>query len=108
FLLKADTVNAVTMDLEEELALDFFNKLKSNDPAFNDIFAFREYFPGITITGNPEEQAAASIAPGSGTGISLYYHYEGDTVSTAYPINTIQSRYFNQVISDRSGTATEL
>jgi len=108
FLLKADTVNAVSMDLEEELALDFFNKLKSNDPVFNDVFAFRDYFPGITITGNPEEQAAASIAPGSGTGISLFYHYEGDTVSTAYPINTIQSRYFNQVKSDRSGTATEL
>src|SRR5690606_33021663 len=88
--------------------LDFFNKLKSDDPVFNDIFAFRHYFPGIAITGNPQEQAAASIAPGNGTGISLYYHYEGDTVSTAYPINTIQARYFNQVKSDRSGTATEL
>src|SRR5690606_18262187 len=68
FLLRADTVNAVTMDLEDGLALDFFNKLKSDDPVFNDIFAFRDYFPGITITGNPEEQAVASIAPGNGTG----------------------------------------
>lgn len=38
----------------------------------------------------------------------MYYHYEDDTVSTAYPINTIQSRHFNQVISDRQGTPTEV
>lgn len=107
FVVKADTINAVTMDLEEELGLDFFNKLKSNDPVFKDLFAFREYFPGIVITGNPDEQVTASIYPGSGTGMSLYYHYEGDTVPTVYPINTIQSRYFNQIINDRSGTVTE-
>src|SRR5690606_23143030 len=46
FVLKADTINAVSMDLEEELALDLFNKLKSKDPVFNNIFSFREYFPG--------------------------------------------------------------
>jgi hypothetical protein len=108
FILQADTINAVSMDLEEGLALEFFEKLKSNDPAFSDIFAFRDYFPGITITGNPEEQTTLSIAPGNGTGILLYYHYEGDTASTSYPINTIQSRYFNQVKSDRSGTPIEL
>lgn len=107
FTLKADTINAVSMPLDEALALDLFNKLKSNDPVFDDIFAFRDYFPGIAITGNPEQQVTASIAPGNGTGISLYYHYEDDTVSTAYPINTIQSRYFNQIINDRTGTPTE-
>ena len=108
FILRADTINTVSMDLEESLAMDFFNKLKANDPVFNDIFSFREYFPGIAISGNPAEQAAATIIPGGGTGISLYYHYEGDTVSKAYPINTIQSRYFNQIKSDRSGTPTEV
>src|SRR5690606_654307 len=107
FILKADTINAVSMPLDEDLALDLFNKLKANDPVFNDIFAFRDYFPGIAITGDPEQQVTASIAPGNGTGISLYYHYEDDTLSTAYPINTIQSRYFNQIINDRTGTPTE-
>jgi len=107
FLLDADTLNPVSMVLDETLALDFFEKLKADDPVFSDIFAFRDYFPGIAIRGNPEQQTTAAIAPGSGTGISLYYHYEGDTVSTVYPINTIQSRYFNQVESDRSGTPTE-
>ena len=108
FTLKADTINAVSMPLDEALALDLFDKLKSKDPVFSDIFAFRDYFPGIAITGDPEQQVTASIAPGNGTGISLYYHYKDDTVSTAYPINTIQSRYFNQIINDRTGTPTEI
>lgn len=107
FVLKADSINAVSMPLEEGLALELFNKLKSNDPVFDNIFAFRDYFPGIAIAGDPEQQVTASIAPGNGTGISLYYHYEDDTVATVYPINTIQSRYFNQIINDRSGTPTE-
>jgi hypothetical protein len=107
FILKADTINAVSMDLENELALDLFNKLKSKDPVFDNLFSFRDYFPGIAITGDPEQQVTASIAPGSGTGISLYYHYKDDTVATVYPINTIQSRYFNQIQNDRTGTPTE-
>src|SRR5690606_11330890 len=104
FVLKADTINAVSMDLKEELALDLFNKLKASDPVFDNLFAFRNYFPGIAIAAAPEQQVTASISPGSGTGISLYYHYEDDTVSTAYPINTIQSRYFNQINNSRSET----
>ena len=107
FVLKADTINAVSMPLDEELASDLFEKLKAKDPIFDNLFAFRDYFPGIAITGDPEQQVTASIAPGNGTGISLYYHYEDDTVSTVYPINTIQSRYFNQIINDRTGTPTE-
>ena len=107
FVLKADTINAVSMDLEGELALDLFSKLKAKDPVFADLFAFRDYFPGIAITGNADQQVTASIAPGSGTGISLYYHYKDDTVATVYPINTIQSRYFNQIKNDRTGTPTE-
>lgn len=108
FLLQADTVNSLTMDLEESLAMHFFEKLKTKDPVFQDIFSFRQFFPGITLVGNPEENTTVSIAPGGGTGIAIYYHYEGDTVSTAYPINTIQSTYFNQVISDRTGTPLEM
>lgn len=107
FILKADTINAVSMPLDEDLAMDLFDKLKSNDPVFDNIFAFRDYFPGVAITGDPEQQVTASIAPGNGTGISLYYHYEDDTVATVYPINTIQSRYFNQIKNDRAGTPTE-
>jgi len=44
------------------------------------------------------------LAVGSGTGMTLYYHYDGDTVSTGYPINTIQSRHFTGVINDRQGS----
>ena len=107
FLLKADTINALSMPLDEGLAQDLFGKLSNNDPAFENIFTFRDYFPGIAITGNPDEMVTAAMAPGSGTGITLYYHYEGDTVATSYPINTTQARYFNHIKNDRSGTPTE-
>ncbi|WP_339678297.1 hypothetical protein [Cyclobacterium marinum] len=108
FLLTPDTVNQVSMDLNEDFAAELFGKLTSQDPVFDNIFAFREYFPGIVIKGNPDQNTSVSMAIGSGTGITMYYHYEDDTVSTAYPINTIQSRHFNQVISDRQGTPTEV
>ena len=108
FLLQADTVNRVSMDLSADFADEIFGKLTSQDPAFDNIFAFRDYFPGITITGDPEQNTSLSLAIGGGTGITMYYHYNDDTVSTAYPINTIQSRHFNQVISDRQGTVTDV
>lgn len=107
FLLQADTINRVSMDLSPDFAAELFGKLTSQDPVFDNIFAFREYFPGIVIKGNPAQNTSVSLAVGSGTGITMYYHYDEDTVSTAYPINTIQSRHFNQVISDRQGTVTE-
>tara|TARA_R110000744_G_scaffold109641_5_gene207151 strand:- start:269 stop:1120 length:852 start_codon:yes stop_codon:yes gene_type:complete len=96
------------MDLKEDFAAELFGKLTSQDPVFDNIFAFREYFPGIVIKGDPSQNTSISLAIGSGTGITMYYHYEDDTVSTAYPINTIQSRHFNQVINDPQGTPTEV
>jgi hypothetical protein len=108
FLLTPDTVNQVSMDLNDDFAAELFGKLTSQDPIFDNIFAFREYFPGIVIKGDPAQNTSISLAIGNGTGITMYYHYEDDTVSTAYPINTIQSRHFNQVISDRQGTPTEM
>ncbi|MDN3689732.1 DUF4270 family protein [Cyclobacterium jeungdonense] len=105
FLLAPDTVNQLRMEVSPDLSAELFGKLTTDDPVFDDIFAFRDYFPGIAITGDPEQNASLSLATGSGTGMILYYHYDGDTVSTAYPINTIQSRHFNGILSDRQGSA---
>lgn len=104
FLLQPDTVNRLRMDVSPELSSELFEKLTTNDPVFEDIFAFREYFPGIAITGDPAQNTSLSVGVGSGTGFILYYHYEGDTVSLTYPINTIQSRHFNGIVSDRQNT----
>jgi len=104
FLLEPDTVNALRMNVNPDVSADFFNKLKANDPVFDNIFAFRDYFPGIVISGEPKQNTSVSLAVGSGTGMTLYYHYDGDTVSTGYPINTIQSRHFTGVINDRQGS----
>nr|MBI1231830.1 DUF4270 family protein [Cytophagales bacterium] len=106
FIIKPDTANLLRMNVKAEVASELFQKLTSNDPVFSNIFTFRDYFPGIAITGDVSDNANISAAVGNGTGMILYYHYQDDTVSRTYPINTIQSRHFNQVISDRSGTPT--
>jgi hypothetical protein len=108
FLLQADTVNQVRMDLSTDFANEIFGKMTSQDPVFDNIFAFRDYLPGIAITGAAEQNTSLALAVGNGTGITMYYHYDDDTISTTYPINTIQSRHFNQVISDRQGTVTDV
>ena len=108
FIIKPDTANLLTMDVKAELAAELFEKLTTNDPAFTNIFTFRDYFPGIAITGNVTDNANISAAVGNGTGMTLYYHYANDTVSRTFPINTIQSRHFNHVKNDRSGTPTSV
>ncbi|WP_232834789.1 DUF4270 domain-containing protein [Pleomorphovibrio marinus] len=107
FILKPDTVNTLTMDLDSDLAADLFGKLTTNDPVFSNIFTFREYFKGIAIKGNPDENINISANIGGGTGMTIYYHYDEDTVSRTYPINTIQSRHFTHVNNDPSGTPLE-
>ena len=108
FIIQPDTANLLTMDVKDDLAAELFEKLTTNDPVFTNIFTFRDYFPGIAITGNATDNANISAAVGNGTGMTLYYHYTDDTVSRAYPINTIQSRHFNQVKNDRTGTPTSV
>lgn len=99
-----DTI--VSTALNETLAQDFFNRLKSNDPIFSNVFAFREYFPGIAIKGNVEEQAGIPVSV-LNTGMVLYYRNEGDTVSRRFLISTAESRSFNYINNDRTGTPLE-
>jgi len=109
FMLKENSDTVVYMALDEALATDMFNKLKSEDPVFNDIFSFRDYFPGFALKGNPDEETTINVPTGTDTGIKLYYRNdEEDTVSSTYTIYTSQSRHFNGVISDRTGTPTEV
>ncbi len=107
FDLEANSDTTVSMIVEEAFAQDLFTKLQTNDPVFNDIFTFRDYFPGFALKGNPDEETTLTVQQGINTGIRLYYHHDGDTTSTVYNITTSQSRHFNGVISDRTGTPTE-
>ena len=106
FRFQAGRDTIVSTSLNETVAQDLFNKLKSNDPIFNDLFAFREYFPGIAIKGNVEEQAGIPVSV-LNTGMVLYYKNEGDTASRMYLISTHESRSFNHVSNDRTGTPLE-
>ena len=103
FSARKDT--SVSVLMKNEFAAFIFKEMKKGD-AFKNIFSFRKLIHGIAITGNPEQEASVSLRVGNTTGISVYYHYVGDTVPTVYPISTAQSRHFNYVKSDRQGTPT--
>nr|WP_246538894.1 DUF4270 family protein [Litoribacter ruber] len=106
FKFEAGRDTIVRTNLDGNLANDFFNRLRSNDPIFNDIFAFREYFPGIALKGNVEEQAGIPVSA-LNTGMVFYYRNEGDTVSRMFLISTAESRSFNHINNDRTGTPLE-
>jgi hypothetical protein len=107
FRLVAQKDTIVSTDIEESFAYQLFNDLKAGGRTFSDLFAFREYFNGIAIKGDLEENVSIPIRPGLNTGIFLYYHNEGDTVSTSYYFSTAASRNFSYVRNDRAGTPIE-
>lgn len=102
---KKDTVLKFPVDaaFQEEL----FGKLKRGTE-FNSLINFRNYFPGIAINAREGDNTTLGVSLGSNTGFAIYYHNEGDTVSTKYDINTSSSRSFNGIKSDRTGTPTEV
>jgi hypothetical protein len=104
FRLAARRDTIVSTHLEESFANQLFNDLKAGGRNFSDLFAFREYFKGIAIKGNVDENVSIPIRPGANTGIWLYYRNEGDTVSSSYYFNTAASRNFSHVRNDRAGT----
>tara|TARA_R110002012_G_scaffold115909_6_gene263145 strand:- start:110696 stop:111985 length:1290 start_codon:yes stop_codon:yes gene_type:complete len=102
-----ETDTLASFEVEEEFAEEIFSKMKSG-LEFNDLFTFREYFPGIAVKGREGDNSSIGIGVGSTTGLNVYYHYEGDTVATLYSISTASSRSFNGLISDRSGTPLDI
>ncbi|WP_317172743.1 DUF4270 family protein [Echinicola salinicaeni] len=108
FMLKENSDTLVAMNMDETFAMDLFTKLQNDDPIFNDVFSFRNYLPGFALKGNPDEETAINVFAGEATGIKIYYHEdEDDTVSTSYTIYTLESRHFNGVLTEKSGTPTE-
>jgi len=103
FSKRQDTT--VSVQMESTFSQFIFDELKKGD-AFRDVFTFRNLISGIALQGNTDENTSTSIRVGNGTGIVVYYKNQGDTVSRGYSITTAQSRHFNFVNSDRSGTPT--
>lgn len=97
----------VSLKVNKEFALEMFGKLQRGRE-FNDLFSFREYFPGIAIQARKGDDATVGINLGFQTNFKFYYHLQGDTISSIYTISTASSRSFNGVKSDRSGTPTSI
>lgn len=97
----------VLMPVTPEFSEELFGKLKRGTE-FNNIFTFRDYFPGVAIQAREGDNATIGVNLGTQTSILTYFHYPGDTVASSYEINTASSRSFNGVKSDRTGTPTEV
>ncbi len=106
FKPKPNKKQLLRLKLEDELGLDFINKLKSSTNAFEEQGGFYNYFKGIVLRcSNGGSILGYNL---DSTRISLYYHYEGsDNVYNVNFIPTLPSRQFNEITSDRSGTIIE-
>ncbi|PZX57864.1 uncharacterized protein DUF4270 [Algoriphagus chordae] len=100
-----ETDTLATFQVDEKFAEEIFSKMQFG-LEFNDLFTFRDYFPGIAVKAREGDNSSIGIAIGSSTGLKVYYHYEGDTLSTLYNISTASSRSFNGIKNDRAGTPT--
>lgn len=106
FRAKQDTI--VTLPVDNAFTDLVFEELVDGR-YFGDIFAFREFLPGLVFKG---EDASFSTRIGNNTGLIFYYTNDGDTISRAYPIatglNFNLARHFTQTVIDRTGTPTEV
>jgi len=102
-----DTV--LRLPTTEEFQKEFWGKLKAGrGNEFDNLFTFRSYFPGIAIKAREGNTSTAGVELGENTGIAVYYHLDGDTIAKRFDVNTISSRSFTGVKSDRAGTPTEV
>jgi len=97
----------VFMDVDEEFALEMFGKIQRSQE-FNNLFSFRDYFPGIAVKGRKGDNTTIGLDPGLSMGFFFFYHMSGDTVSSIYQVSSASSLGFSTVRSDRSGTPTQL
>lgn len=99
----------IKMPVTEDFQNEFFGALQEGrDNEFDNLFTFREYFPGIAVKAKEGDNATIGVALGGNTGIQVYYHDLGDTIAKRFDIVTFPSRSFNGIKSDRSGTPTEV
>lgn len=106
FTFKEIKDSVLKFPVTEEFSEELFGKMKRGNE-FDNLFNFRRYFPGVAVKAREGDNATIGVALGGNTGITAFFHYEGDTVATKYQITTFSSRSFNGIKSDRSGTPTQ-
>ncbi|SMD42899.1 protein of unknown function [Aquiflexum balticum DSM 16537] len=109
FKAKQDTI--VSISVNNQFVEGLFAEMKGG-VGFNDIFSFREFFPGVVFKGAENEDVSFNTQVGNNTGFVFFYKNEGDTISRAYPISTginnNFARHFSQIVNDPTGTPTEV
>lgn len=95
----------VNLAVNNEFGQDLFRNFQTRE-AFDDLFSFRKYLPGIAIQSKDGDNTTIGVNLGLNTGFYFYFHNLGDTTSKVFRVTTASSRSFNGVTSDRSGTPT--
>ncbi|MGM0943836.1 MAG: DUF4270 family protein [Bacteroidota bacterium] len=97
----------LNLQVDEVFSEEIFGKMKRG-PELENIFNFRDYFPGVAIKAREGDNTTVGINLGINTALVAYFHYDGDTVAENYRISTLSSRSFNGVQNDRTGTPTQI
>lgn len=109
FSNRQDTI--VTVNVDGPFVNKIFEAMKDGN-AFSDIFAFREFLPGLVFKGDEEDNSSYSVTVGNNTGLVFFFTNEGDSISRPYPIasgiNFNLARHFSQVEHDGTGTPVEV
>ena len=104
-----DTI-IMTLRLDDDVVQEkFFDPMKATSSHFNSQADFVKWFKGIAIIPGADNTAIFGVnGRQDTTGIIIYYHYPGDTLSKALELKFGgQVYHFNQLIHDRSGTPLE-
>ncbi|MDP4187095.1 MAG: DUF4270 family protein [Bacteroidota bacterium] len=99
----------IQIPLDKSLGIDFLNKMRGGADEFSSASLFLQYFKGLVVYAGQNDNSAivGFNASDTSTYIRLFYHINGTLNSdTYYDFQlTNTNEQFNQISSDRSGTA---
>lgn len=92
--------------LKKSLGEEFLKKMKENAEEFKDNEHFVDYFKGIYIgQNNSDSRSIVGLRTDSSFRLRIYYHIDNESRVDQHIDFTInQSKQFNNIIADRSGT----
>jgi hypothetical protein len=96
----------INLNVSPEFSEEIFDLLVQGR-VFKDLFAFRDYLPGIAIKARNGDNTTIGFQQGQNTGFTFYFHYAGDTIASAYRVTTSSSTGFVGIESNRMGTPTQ-
>ena len=104
--LRPSSGDSISIKLDDAKGMDLFNKIKQGAPEISTDDQFLSYFNGLSI-GTSNGQAAVYRIGATSDSVFMRLHYH---ITIPYPVQNYKdfafnkAIYFNQILSDRSGT----